>query len=141
MTESPLYPFGFGLSYAKLEWDNPKISNAAIKKEQSVDVTVDIKNTGSISTDEVVQLYISIDNKTEELPLASLINFKRVSIQNGASSKVSFAIPYADFSYINIKGDKVQHIGKASIIIANAAPLERSKELGATAIKFDVDVK
>jgi len=141
MTESPLYPFGFGLSYAKLEWGNPKASNTSIKKDQSIDVSVDIKNIGSINADEVVQLYLSIDNKAEQLPFSSLVNFKRVSINKGANSNVSFSIPYNEFSYINSTGEKVQHKGKATIIVGNASPGERSKELGVTAFKFEVEVK
>jgi beta-glucosidase len=141
MTESPLYPFGFGLSYAKLEWGNPRASNSSIKKDQSIDVSVDLKNIGSVNADEVVQLYLTIDNKIAQLPFSSLVNFKRVSINKGASSNVSFSIPYSEFSYINSNGEKVQHKGKATLTIANAAPVERSKELGAKAFKIDVDVK
>lgn len=141
MTESPLYPFGFGLSYSKLEWANPKASSTSIKKNQSIDVSVDIKNIGSINADEVVQLYLTIDNKTEQLPFSSLVNFKRVAISKGANSTVSFSIPYSEFAFINSKGKERQHKGKATLTIANAAPVERSKELGAIAFKFDVDVK
>lgn len=141
MIESPLYPFGFGLSYAKLEWENPKASKPSIQKDQSIDVSVDIKNIGSVNAEEVVQLYLTIDNKTAQLPLSSLVNFKRVSINKGAKSNVSFSIPYSEFSFINSNGEKVQHKGKASLTIANAAPVERSIELGAKAFKIDVDVK
>jgi len=141
MTESPLYPFGFGLSYAKLEWGNAKVSNTSIQKDQSIDVSVELKNTGSINADEVVQLYLSINDVKEELPISSLVNFKRVSIEKGANSNVSFSVPYNEFSFINSKGEKIQHKGKATITIANAAPCERSKELGAMAFKFDVELK
>jgi len=141
MTESPLYPFGFGLSYAKLEWGNAKVSNTSIQKDQSIDVSVELKNTGSINADEVVQLYLSINDVKEELPISSLVNFKRVSLEKGANSNVSFSVPYNEFSFINSKGEKIQHKGKATITIANAAPCERSKELGAMAFKFDVELK
>ena len=141
MIESPLYPFGFGLSYARLEWGNPKASNTSVKKDQSIDVSVDIKNIGSVNADEVVQLYLTINNKTEELPFSSLVNFKRVAINKGANSNVSFSIPYSEFAYINSNGEKVQHKGKATITVGNASPGERSKELGATAFKFEVDIK
>jgi len=141
MTESPLYPFGFGLSYAKLEWENPKASSTSVKKDQTIDVSVDIKNIGTVNADEVLQLYLTIDNKMEQLPFSSLVNFKRVSINKGENSTVSFSIPYNEFSYINSTGEKVQHKGKASITIANAAPSDRSKELGAMAFKFDIELK
>ncbi len=141
MTQAPLYPFGFGLSYAKLAWENGKASALKIKKNQSVDVSVDIKNIGTINAEEVVQLYLTINNIKEELPIASLISFKRIAINKEGTATVSFNVPYSDFTYINAKGEKVQHKGKASLTIANAAPGERSKELGANAIKFDVELK
>ena len=141
MTQAPLYPFGFGLSYAKLAWENAKASAAKIKKNQSVEVSVDLKNIGAINAEEVVQLYLTIDNAKEELPIASLIGFKRVNVNKDGTATVSFNVPYADFAYINALGDKVQHKGKASLTIANAAPGDRSKELGANAIKFDIELK
>jgi beta-glucosidase len=141
MTQAPLYPFGYGLSYAKMTWGNAKVSTAKIKKEQSIDVSIDVKNIGSINADEVVQLYLTIDNVKEELPIASLVNFKRVTINKGESTNVSFSVPYNEFSYINSKGEKIQHKGKATLTIANAAPGVRSQELGMNAVKFDVVVK
>lgn len=141
MDQAPLYPFGFGLSYAKLEWSKPAITTASIKKGQNVDFSVSIKNIGKINTDEVVQVYLSIDNKKELVPISSLVNFKRVSLNQGSSSEVSFSIPYSDFSFINSKGDKVQHKGKATLIVGNASPGSRSIELGAQSFKIDVEVK
>jgi beta-glucosidase len=141
MTEEPLFPFGFGLSYAKFEWGNAKVSKTEIKKDQRINVSVDIKNIGSINADEVVQLYLTINNLKEELPISTLVNFKRVSIKKGANSNVSFSVPYNEFSFINSKGEKVQHTGKATITIANAAPGKRSQQLGAKAFKFDVELK
>jgi beta-glucosidase len=141
MTQVPLYPFGYGLSYAKMTWENAKISTVKIKKEQSVEVSVDLKNIGAMNADEVVQLYLTIDNVKEELPIASLVNFKRVTINKGASTNVSFTVPYNAFSYINSKGEKIQHKGKAILTIANASPGVRSQELGMNAVKFEVVVK
>jgi beta-glucosidase len=141
MEQAPLYPFGFGLSYAKFEWSKPAITTALVKKGQNVDFSVSIKNIGKINADEVVQVYLSIDNKKEIVPISSLVNFKRVSLNQGSSSDVSFSIPYSDFSFINSKGDKVQHKGKATLIVGNASPGSRSQELGAQSFKIDVEVK
>lgn len=141
MTQAPLYPFGYGLSYAKIAWENPKASATTLKKEQTIEVSVDLKNNSWINADEVVQLYLTIDNVKEELPIASLINFKRVAIGKGESTKVNFSVPYNEFSYINSKGEKVQHKGKATLTLANAAPGQRSAELGMNSFKFDIVVK
>jgi beta-glucosidase len=141
MTESPLYPFGFGLSYAKLEWANPSIATATLKKNQNLEFSINIKNVGTVDAEEVTQVYLTIDNKVEQLPIASLISFKRVPITKGQSTTVNFAIPYSDFSYINSKGEKVQLKGKATITVGNASPGQRSQELGAKSFKIEVDVK
>jgi beta-glucosidase len=140
MTAAPLYPFGFGLGYAKLEWVAPTITSATLKKDQNLDFSINIKNSGAVDAEEVVQVYLSIENPDEALPIASLVNFKRVAIAKGASSTVSFSIPHGDFSYINRKGEKVSHQGKATVTVANAAPGERSRQLGAQAFKINVNV-
>ncbi len=140
MTQAPLYPFGFGLSFGQFVWENAKASATKINKNQSVDVSVDIKNIGALNAEEVVQLYLTINNVKEELPIASLINFERVAIKKDGTATVNFTVPYTDFTYVNDKGEKVQHKGKATLTIANAAPGERSIELGANAIKFDVEL-
>lgn len=141
MTEVPLYPFGFGLSYAKLEWEKPTKATATIKKDENLEFEVNIKNVGTVNAEEVVQVYLTIENKNEQLPISTLVSFKRVAINKGTSSKVSFSIPYNDFSYFNSKGEKVQHKGKAVITVGNASPGERSQQLGATSFKIDVEVQ
>ena len=141
MKESPLYPFGFGLSYAQMSWENAKVSNTKINKNQSIDIAVDIKNIGTVNANEVVQLYLTINNSKEELPISSLVNFKRISINKGVNSTVSFSVPYDEFSFINSKGEKIQHKGKATLTIANASPGERGQELGVKSFKFDVELK
>ncbi len=141
MTQAPLYPFGYGMSYAKLTMENAKASILKIKKEQSVEISVDIKNNSTFNAEEVAQLYLTIDNVKEQLPIASLINFKRIAVTKGGITTVSFKVPYNEFSYINSVGEKIQHKGKATLTLANAAPGQRSVELGANSVKFDIDVK
>ena len=79
MTAEPLYPFGFGLSYAKLEWGKPSVENSTVKKDQNLEISLNISNNGNIDADEVVQVYLSIDNKNEQLPISSLVDFKRIT--------------------------------------------------------------
>ena len=57
MTEEPAYPFGFGLTYSKSEFSNLKIGNTKLKKDNSLNITVDVANAGNYDIDEVVQLY------------------------------------------------------------------------------------
>jgi beta-glucosidase len=141
MKESPLYPFGFGLTYGKLVWEKPSVNNGEVKKDQGIEISIKIKNTGSIYVEDVIQLYLTIDNSKEHLPLASLIDFKRASFPQGAENIIKFSVPHKEFSYYNSEGKKVQHHGKATITIANASPGERSKQLGSEAFTVNVVVE
>jgi beta-glucosidase len=141
MKESPLYPFGFGLTYGKLVWEKPSVNNGEVKKDQGLEISINIRNNGSIYVEDVVQLYLTIENLGEHLPLATLIDFKRASFPQGAENSIKFSVPYEEFSYYNSEGKKVQHHGKATITVANASPGERSKQLGAEAFAINVVVE
>lgn len=141
MKESPLYPFGFGLSYAKLDWEKPVVKNAMLKKDQALEFAVNIKNVGKVDAEEIVQVYLSIENKNEQMPISTLVNFQRIAIKKGATGKVTFSIPYHEFAYFNSKGERIQHQGQATVIIGNASPGERSQQLGAKSFKLNIDVK
>jgi beta-glucosidase len=139
MKEKPLYPFGYGLGYGKLDWDTPEVSEKTLKKGQNLDVSLSIKNNNDIDIEEVVQVYMKIENDKVKLPNSTLIDFKRISIESGAATKIKFSIPRETFSYYNIKGEKILHKGNAKLIIADSSPGARSKELGAK--NFEVQVK
>jgi len=141
MTESPMYPFGFGLGYSILEWESPVISSSTIKKVNTFKISVRIKNTGSFDADEVVQLYLTIENNKEQLPISALVDFKRIALKKGENTVVTFSIPYQEFAYINSEGEKIQHKGKATVTIGNASPGERSEQLGAKTFKINIEVK
>ncbi len=99
MTETPLYPFGYGLSYTTFDYKNAKLSKGTIGKDESVTVTLDIQNTGKTDGDEVAQIYIKNPNDPKG-PLKSLKGFKRVHVKAGASESVSFELePKAFWSF------------------------------------------
>lgn len=140
MNDSPLYPFGFGLGYADLEWNNLMVSKKSVTKNKTVEISIDIENGEAFEADEVVQLYISIQNSKEHLPNSTLIDFRRITVESKGESKVNFSIPYEAFSYINANGERIQHKGKAKIIISNSSPGERSRDLGADLFETEVTV-
>lgn len=140
MEEMPMYPFGFGLGYGLLEWEEPSINNRTVKSNQDLEVSVTIKNRGSIDAEEVVQVYLSMENKKERLPIASLVDFKRVAVKKGSQYNLFFSVPYDTFAYYNSEGEKIQHQGKATLTIGNASPGKRSAELGAQSFEIDVKV-
>lgn len=140
MQEMPMYPFGFGLGYGSLEWEEPSINNTTVKRDQVLEVSVTIKNQGTVDAEEVVQVYLSMNNKKEQLPIASLVDFQRVAVKKGSQYNLSFSIPYDTFSYYNSEGEKIQHQGKATLTVGNASPGKRSEQLGTSSFKIDVKV-
>jgi len=112
-----------------------------VKKNKQIDICLDIKNDGSVDGEEVVQVYISLENDEANLPQASLIDFKRIRINKGDQEDLTFSIPYEAFSYYNNEGEKIQHKGSATVMLGNASPGKRSKELGAELFSFEIEVK
>jgi beta-glucosidase len=95
---SPLFAFGYGLSYTTFEVGPPELSAASIASNGSVTVTVNVRNTGKVAGDEVVELYLHelVTSVTE--PMKVLRGFKRVSLAPGASTRVQFKLGWDDFA-------------------------------------------
>lgn len=104
MSEPPFYPFGFGLGYAKLQWEAPSVLDAKVKNGTPLEFSINIRNEGDIDADEVVQVYLSIENENEHMPRSSLVAYQRVTVATGASRKVGFVIARDQFSYVREGG-------------------------------------
>jgi beta-glucosidase len=89
---SPLYPFGFGLSYTTFAITNLTVSAAQIKVGESVTVAAEVTNTGALAGDEVVQLYIHQKYGSDSRPMRELKGFERVSLQPGETRTVRFSL-------------------------------------------------
>jgi beta-glucosidase len=120
--EKPLYAFGHGLSYSTFTYSNLRLSRKSITPNESVTVTLDVKNDGTRDGDEVVQLYASNLRSKVERPIQQLVGFQRVSIEAGASKTVTFALPARSLAYwdmarhaFRVEADEVEvHVGAAS---------------------------
>jgi len=106
---TPLYPFGFGLSYTTFEISNLKLAETKIKIGQSFTLTVDVTNTGKVEGDEVVQLYIHQKWGTDTRPMRELKGFKRINLQPGEKKTVVFQLSPNELSYWSTKvGKRIQ---------------------------------
>lgn len=104
MTQTPLYPFGYGLSYSTFAYKKAKLSNSKITKDQPVTLSFDIVNTGKNDGDEVAQIYVKNPNDPEG-PIKALKAFKRVHVKAGSKETVSIQLePKAFYSF----NDKTQ---------------------------------
>jgi beta-glucosidase len=97
-TKEPLFPFGYGLSYSTFEVGPPQLSASRITAAQSVGVAVNIRNTGKVSGDEVVQLYLHEMTAPVTQPIKQLKGFRRVTLAPGASTTVHFTLDRAALS-------------------------------------------
>jgi beta-glucosidase len=131
MTEEPLYPFGFGLSYTKFEYSNLKLGTAEIEVGKNVVAKVTVKNTGNYAAEEVVQLYITDVQDTVEKPAYALKGFKRVRLKPGRSQTVAFTITPEMMSIVNENGASVIDPGQFMITIGGCSPGQRGIDLGA----------
>ncbi len=96
---TPLYPFGFGLSYTTFAITNLKVATPQVKVGASVTVTVDVTNTGTMAGDEVVQLYLHQQAGSDSRPMRELKGFERVTLQPGEAKTVAFTLGPAELSY------------------------------------------
>tara|TARA_R110002033_G_C3897451_1_gene240029 strand:+ start:9016 stop:11214 length:2199 start_codon:yes stop_codon:yes gene_type:complete len=141
MTKEPLYPFGYGLGYSTLSITNLTMNSKDIEKGKSYQISSSITNTGDSKLDDVIQLYISLKDNNENVPLSSLKDFKRISLKPGESKSLDFVLGEDAFNFINTKGESKRHNGKAEIIIGNSSPGNRSMDLGATLKTIEVEIK
>jgi beta-glucosidase len=106
---TPLYPFGYGLSYTTFSIANLKVAAPQLKAGNSVAVTADVTNTGSVAGDEVVQLYIHQKAGSDSRPMRELKGFERLTLKPGETKTVTFALGPAELGYWSTKlGKRVQ---------------------------------
>ena len=117
-TKTPLYPFGFGLTYTKWQFTDLE----CIKESDTVSVKVKVNNTGNTDGDECVQVYVQKNERDETQPLYSLRAFKKVHVKKGESAVVNFELPLKAFETITPEGESQIQSGNYNIIISDSAP-------------------
>jgi beta-glucosidase len=96
---SPLYPFGYGLSYTTFSFSNLRVSKPEMKVGESTEVLVDVENTGRRAGDEIAQLYIHQRYGSASRPLRELKGFERVTLAPGQKKTVRFTLGKAELTY------------------------------------------
>ena len=132
MTEEPMYPFGFGLSYGSFVYSDLKQSASKIHEGETVRVWCNVTNVGKYSSTETIQLYISDDKASVDAPLFSLKGIETINLKPGESKTVVFNITTEMLELINNQGHAVLEKGNFTISIAGSLPTKRALDLGAS---------
>lgn len=128
-TGTPLYPFGFGLSYTtfSLTWSPspPGLTELALLGAQSTTYTCTVKNTGSVAGDEVVLAFFKPQRKSlvtlsesNPVPIKQLFGFQRVSLGPGESTQVSFTLSLSNLALVDVDGHRSIHPGDFDIVFS-----------------------
>ncbi|MEO8532290.1 MAG: glycoside hydrolase family 3 C-terminal domain-containing protein [Flavobacterium sp.] len=125
-TGTPLYSFGYGLSYTSFKYDQLKASSK-IKKGQDNSISVRITNTGKMEGEEVAQLYVINQDLGIKAPLKSLKGFERLHLKSGESKIITFKLSPEDLSYVTTEGNLKQYSGKVKIAVGGCQPDEKNK--------------
>ena len=131
--KAPLYPFGFGLTYGKLEVTGASASDtSSAARENGFDITVSVKNTGSVKTGDVVQIYAKALEDKNEVRNFKLVGFKRLCLDAGEAKDVVIHITSDALKVVTEDGSKVIPEGKIAIYAGLGQPDERTAELTGT---------
>jgi beta-glucosidase len=101
ISNDPLYPFGFGLSYTSFEYGDIRLNKTELKGNETLTATIKITNTGKYAGEEVVQLYIQDPVASISRPVKELKNFSRILLQPGESKDISMNVTTNDLKFYN----------------------------------------
>ena len=127
-TNKPLYSFGFGLSYTKFDISKLKLNSSKFKNG-ILSVSVNVKNIGEISGDEIVQLYISDKYSSITRPVKELKAYQRVSLKPGESKEIVFDLNKSDFAYYDSEMNSIVEAGDFDILVGNSSRDEDLKNV------------
>jgi len=121
MPASPLWEFGFGLSYTKFEYSNLRISPKETGDHGQVKISLDVRNTGGRKGDEVVQLYIRDLKASVMVPVKELKGFQKISLEPGESKLVEFILKYEDLALFDKCMNFVVEPGTFEVMVGSSS--------------------
>jgi beta-glucosidase len=124
---SPLYEFGYGLSYTTFAISNLQLSSSSVSRNRSLTASVSVTNTGSRTGDEVVQLYIHDPVASISQPVRRLRGFERVTLNPGETRRVTFTLDRSDFGFYDNRGRFVVEPGQIDVYAGSSSSAELMK--------------
>lgn len=118
---TPLFHFGYGLSYTEYEYSDLKLSTSEIDKQGETEVTVNIRNKGNVAGEEIVQLYIRDLYSSVTRPVKELKDFKRIFLQAGETKTVTFPLPAEKLTFYDKKMNRIVESGDFEIMVGTSS--------------------
>ncbi|UZH56118.1 beta-glucosidase BglX [Salinimicrobium tongyeongense] len=121
VVNSPLLPFGYGLSYTSFEYGNSKASSETLRPDEEIIISTTVTNTGKKAGKEVVQLYIHDKVRSLTPPKKQLIAFKKIELKPGESMTVEFPVTVDDLRFYNGSLEYVYEPGEFDFFVAGSS--------------------
>jgi beta-glucosidase len=131
MTQEPLFPFGFGLSYSHFEYAELVLEKSAVQAGENLGVSVKVCNAGKRAAAEVVQFYLTDLDASVPVPLHHLVGFERVFLQPGESRMVQYTLTPEMMSFFDEHGKLKLEAGAFRLEVGGCSPGKRGLDLGA----------
>ena len=121
MSNKPLYPFGYGLSYTTFRIDNLRVARSTVRPGEQVALTVDVTNTGTCAGDEVVQVYVRLPDASVTRPVKELKGFRRLHLAVGERRSVRFVLQVNQCAYRNEAMQLVVEPGRLELMVGTSS--------------------
>jgi len=136
---TPMYPFGFGLSYSQFKYSDLNLSDDVFHIGKTMTVSLKVENISDKDAEEVVQMYVTQPESDHNNSKFTLKQFKRIFLSPGEKKIITFSLSPQMLESFDINGNSKIEMGTYKITIGNSSPGTRSKQLGATLLSAEFD--
>jgi len=134
LTQEPLFPFGYGLSYTQYRYSNLQLTTPTLARGQAAEISIEVENIGQRAGDEIVQVYLTDVVTSATWVNKALKGFARVHLVPGEKKSVRIGLPWESFQIVDVEGRCVVEPGEFEISVG---PSSRERDLLKTTIHVD----